>query len=163
MMALTVGGFALPALSQGDGTPCRFEVDATLSPGVSSRPSSGTFTSNGETGTVTCDGPVNGEAPTGAGTLGLDGRYGLAGGGDSCRSNRGAGDGTMKFTVPTASGSQHVDDPFTTTYALEGRRVVGKFTGQRFSGTFEITAARGDCFFDPITRVHLSGEGRLAP
>jgi len=160
---LSVGGFALPAQSQEGGTPCRFEVDAALSPGLSRTPSSGTFTSGGETGTISCDGAVNGEQPAGVGTLGTDGRYGLAGRGDSCSSDRGMGDGTIKFTVPTASGSQHVDDPFTMTYTLEGHRVEGKFTGQRFSGTVEITAARGDCFFDPITRVHLSGEGRLFP
>src|SRR5207245_2369082 len=60
---LSVGGFALPAQSQEGGTPCRFEVDATLSPGLSRTPNSGTFTSGGETGTISCDGAVNGEQP----------------------------------------------------------------------------------------------------
>src|SRR5947199_8774902 len=92
LVPLSMVGFALPAQSQDAGTPCRFEVDASLSPGLSRTPSSGTFTSGGETGTVTCDGAVNGEQPTGAGTMGTDGRYGLAGGGDSCRSAPGAGD-----------------------------------------------------------------------
>jgi hypothetical protein len=158
---VTVAGLGLPARGQAAGTPCHFEVDASLAPGLSRTPSSGTFTSNGETGTISCDGPVNGEPPSSGGTLGTDGRYGLGGEGDSCRSERGEGDGTMHITVPTVSGGQHLDDPFTMTYALEGRRVVGRFTGRRFSGTFEITAARGDCFFDPITRVHLSGDGTL--
>src|SRR5438132_13216487 len=99
---LSVGGFALPAQSQEGGTPCRFEVDATLTPGLSRTTSSGTFTSGGETGTISCDGAVNGEQPAGAGTLGTDGRYGLGGRGDGCRSGRSTGHGANKFTVPTA-------------------------------------------------------------
>jgi len=56
---------ALPVTPVGaaDGTPCTMELDLTTSPGLSASPSSGTFTSNGETGTISCNGPVNGRQP----------------------------------------------------------------------------------------------------
>src|SRR5581483_3829717 len=57
-------------------THCTFTSTIALAPGLSVVPSSGTFTSGGETGTVSCDGPVRGIVPTGPGTLGVEGRYG---------------------------------------------------------------------------------------
>ena len=45
-----------------DQTPCSFKFDADLNPGLSNSPSSGTLTSNGEMGTVTCQGKVNGKS-----------------------------------------------------------------------------------------------------
>ena len=51
-------------------TKCEANFDGDVSPGLSSEPTSGTFTSNGPTGSVVCDGPVNGKRPTGPGTWG---------------------------------------------------------------------------------------------
>ena len=71
-------GAARPAASPGSAdtrTHCTFTSAITLTPGLSIVPSSGTFTSGGETGTVSCDGPVRGIVPTGPGTLGVEGRY----------------------------------------------------------------------------------------
>src|SRR5258706_9801284 len=57
-------------------TPCAFEADVSLSPGLSRSPSSGTFTTKGESGTLDCQGDVGGGQPaTGRGTFGADGRY----------------------------------------------------------------------------------------
>ena len=52
------------------GTQCTFEYDLVASPGLLTTPSSGTITTNGETGTFDCNGPVNGQQPTGGGTSG---------------------------------------------------------------------------------------------
>ncbi len=144
------------------GTPCAFEVDVTLSPGLSRSPSPGTFESEGESGALDCQGSVGGQPVTGRGTFGAEGRYGLDGDGDSCRSREGRGDGTAHFTIPVEGGSHHVDDPFTMTYRVDGRSVVGKITGQRFSGTFDVTRADGDCLRNPITRIRLKGQGLLS-
>ena len=143
------------------GTPCVFEVDVSLSPGLSREPSSGSFDSNGESGQLDCEGNVGGQPATGRGTFGADGRYGLDGDGDDCRSKEGQGDGTAHLTVPVEGGTQHVDDPFTMTYRVDGRSVVGEITGQRFKATFDVTRADGDCLWRPVTKIRIKGQGHL--
>jgi hypothetical protein len=143
------------------GTPCAFEADVSLSPGLSRSPSSGSFDTRGESGTLDCQGDVGGRPATGRGTFGAEGRYGTSGGGDSCQSREGRGDGTAHYTVPVEGGSQHVDDPFTLTYRVEGRSVVGEITGRRFTGTFDVTSADGDCVWHTIKRIHIRGKGHL--
>ena len=144
------------------GAPCAFEVDVTMSPGLSRQPSSGTFDSKGESGTLDCQGNVDGQPAAGTGTFGTEGRYGLDGDGDDCRSKEGQGDGTAHFTVPVqGGGTEHVDDPYTMTYRVDGRSVVGEITGQRFSGTFDVTQADGDCLWRPVTKIRIKGKGYL--
>jgi hypothetical protein len=159
---VVLGGQAMPvAGAEESGTPCAFELDVTLSPGLSAAPSSGTFQSKGESGTLECQGNVGGRPATGTGTFGAEGRYGTSGDGDSCRSKKGGGDGIAHLTVPVEGGSQHVDDPFTLTYRIDGQRVVGEISGRRFTGSFGVTGSEGDCLRHPITRIHLKGKGLL--
>src|SRR2546423_11350770 len=87
-------GAAGPAGAQ---THCTFTSTIRLTPGLSVVPSSGTFTSGGETGTVSCDGPVRGIVPTRRGTLGVEGRYGTKHP-DTCFG--GGGRGRLSFTLP---------------------------------------------------------------
>ena len=162
MTALLAAGLVAPPVRADEsGTPCAFEVDVSLSPGLSRSPSSGTFDSRGESGTLDCQGNVGGQPATGRGTFGAEGRYGTEGNGDDCQSKEGRGDGTAHFTVPVEGGRQHVDDPFTLTYRVDGRSVVGEITGPRFTGTFDVTKADGDCLWRPITKIHLKGKGHL--
>jgi hypothetical protein len=147
--------------TEESGAPCVFEVDVYLSPGLSREPSSGSFESKGESGKLDCQGNVGGQPATGRGTYGADGRYGIDGDGDDCRSKAGQGEGTAHFTVPVEGGTQHVDDPFTMTYRVDGRSVVGEITGKRFSGTFDVTQADGDCLWKPVTRIRIKGKGHL--
>lgn len=162
ILALLVTGTVwCPAVTADEGTPCAFEVAVHLSPGLSASPSSGTFTSKGESGTLDCQGNVGGQPATGRGTFGAEGRYGTAGDGDDCRSKEGRGDGTAHLTVPVQGGSQHVDDPFTLTYRVDGRSVVGEITGRRFSGTFDVTQADGDCIRHPVANIRIKGNGHL--
>ena len=158
-----LGPSAAAALARADdaGTPCAFEADVSLSPGLSRSPSRGTFDSSGESGTLDCQGDVGGQPATGRGTFGAEGRYGTGGEGDSCQSKEGRGDGTAHLTVPVQGGTRHVDDPFTLTYRVDGRSVVGEITGERFSGTFDVTSANGDCLWHPVTRIHIKGQGHL--
>src|SRR5438132_10728753 len=92
---------AAPATSTEPPTHCRFSSEVTLSPGLSVKPSSGSFTSKGENGTVECDGPVRGVHPSGPGTLGVMGQYGTKDP-DTCFA--GEGEGRFSFTFPTAQG-----------------------------------------------------------
>ena len=159
---LSLGLVTPPVGAAGDdGTPCTFEVDVTLSPGLSREPSSGTFDSKGESGRLDCQGDVGGKPVTGRGTFGAEGRYGTDGNGDDCRSKEGRGEGTGHFTIPVEGGREHVDDPFRLTYRVDGRSVVGEITGQRFSGTFDVTKADGDCLWRPVTKVRIKGKGQL--
>jgi hypothetical protein len=160
-LLLAAGLAVTPARADESGTPCAFEVDVSLSPGLSREPSSGSFESQGESGVVDCQGNVSGQPATGPGSFGAEGRYGTDSDGDDCRSREGQGDGTAHFTVPVEGGSHHVDDPFTMTYRVEGRTVVGEITGRRFTGTFGITQADGDCLRRPVTRIRIKGTGHL--
>lgn len=155
-------GMVAPPVGAADSeTPCTFEVNVTLSPGLSRSPSSGTFDTAGESGTLDCQGSVGDQPVTGRGTFGAEGRYGMDADGDDCQSREGRGEGTAHFTVPVEGGSHHVDDPFTMTYRLTGRSVVGEITGERFTGTFDVTAANGDCLRIPVTKIRLKGSGLL--
>ncbi len=164
LLALPAGVHPASAASQ---TTCRFSFDETVSPGLGVRGSSGTFTSGGESGPLVCSGPVNGAQPSGRGTIGTSGRYGVAHA-DSCVSGvtgDGEGDGVDRLTIPTTSGTQTVRSPFTFTFGgkapSHGGLVAGEFRGDHLSGTFEFTPIEGDCVSRPVTRVHVTGEGVL--
>ncbi|HET9771465.1 MAG TPA: hypothetical protein VFS16_11295 [Acidimicrobiia bacterium] len=162
MTALLAAGLVVPVAAADDGAPCAFEADVRLAPGLSREPSSGTFRSAGESGTLDCQGQVDGGPVAGRGTFGADGRYGTDGDGDHCRSKEGRGEGTASFTVPVEGGTRHIEDPFTMTYRVDGRRVVGEITGRRFRGAFDVTKANGDCLWTPVTEIRIKGRGRLS-
>jgi hypothetical protein len=145
--------------------PCRFRAEFDLAPGLSLTPTSGAFTSGGETGAITCSGSVNGHIVTGPGTFGAEGNYGTADG-DSCVSG-GEGSAVQSFTVPTSDGPAPVQNAITFTYrpapGSGGSMSLasGRFHGERFSGTFDVTLIEGDCVTSPVTRVRLDGRGML--
>jgi hypothetical protein len=153
-------GADMPGADPGPRSPhdvhCLAKLDVTISPGLSMSPTSGTFTSGGETGTNRCDGPINGYMPTGLATRGEDGRYGVEGP-SSCMSQSGVSEWTIVFTVPTTGGPQHVEFPVRGTYGpLHGGGVWGgTFTGEGMYGHFTGTVLQGNCVTEPITKVHL--------
>jgi hypothetical protein len=152
---------AAPASWASSGTQCTFENDTVASPGLTASPSSGTITTNGETGTFACGGPVNGKQPTGPGTHGVEGRYGTKNG-DTCQSG-GEGDAIMSITIPTSSGPEHIKNTFTFDYGpfKAGAPFSGTFHGDRMSGTFEAQPIDGDCASKPVTKFHVKGKGTL--
>jgi hypothetical protein len=135
-------------------THCLAVFDLTFSPGVSMIPSSGTATSHGETGTNTCDGPINGQPVTGIGTRGEDLTYGLR---DSGTCSGGQADVKFSFTMPTASGFERVASTFLATFGplRNGGVFGGTFTGPRMYGKFSVTPIEGDCVTAPVTKVRL--------
>lgn len=147
-----------PGSAQADsGTTCQVENPVTLSPGLSLEGSAGTFESK-PLGTVTCDGPVNGVEPTGAGTFLDAGNYGTEGPDDCVGGGEGVGSYTMVF--PTADGEQTVVLPFTLEYAAPSTSggLVGIHTrGEGWVGEFGGTPTQGDCVSAPVTKVLAVG------
>ena len=147
-LQLTATGGAPPVTWTATGLP----------PGLSIVPSSGTFTSGGETGTVSCDGPVRGIVPTGPGTLGVEGRYGTKDP-DTCFG--GEGDGRFSFTFPTATGVGNRSNVFTFSFSLIGLSRSG-FSGDGFGGSFDdVEPQDGNCVVRPVTKIVVKGHGTI--
>jgi hypothetical protein len=156
MMALLLAPPVGTVMAETQGkTNCQATGDFEASPGFFRDGNSGTFTTNGETGTVTCDGPVNGKRPTGPGTYGASGRYGTPRPADC---GQAAGDYQNSMTIPTADGPQTVKNHGTWSSGAfkSGGAFSGSFTGDTADGTFEVTPEEGDCFSRPMTRFSLA-------
>jgi hypothetical protein len=142
-----------PGAVAGGGEPktCSFSAVFTLAPGLSIEPTSGTFTSHGERGQITCE--------AGNGSFGAEGRYGTADP-DACFAS-GEGTAIQSWTMQLGADRLHETNSITFTYGVlaAGGVVSGQFQGPRFSGTFEVTPTKGDCVTDPITEVSLNGKG----
>jgi hypothetical protein len=141
-------------------THCNFTTTIALTPGLSTVPSSGTFNSGGETGQVTCDGPVRGIVPTGPGTLGVVGHYGTKDP-DTCFG--GEGDGRFSFTFPTATGVGKRSNVFTFSFSVIGLPGSGSgFKGDGFGGGFDdVEPQDGDCLVHPVTKLVVKGHGTI--
>jgi len=144
--ALMVAGWAVAVMTPvaADSTEsCTGEGDFTLTPGLSTSPSSGTFTTGGETGTLSCKSGAKGN-------FGFSGKYGTKDP-DSCSSG---GEGTATDTWKFSNGT--VPDDVEFLYgAFQGGVLGGSFKGPRSSGTFEVTSIEGDCVSKPITKAHV--------
>ena len=150
-----------PSRAATSETKCVWAHDVFASPGLSTSPTSGSWTSKGpegETGTITCDGPVNGKQPTGPGILEARGRYGTQDG-DTCQTG-GEGDGVWSLTFPTADGSVHFVDPFTLRYGAfsTGAPFAVEFVGDRVNGSGEVQSFEGDCAANAVTKYHAKGQ-----
>jgi hypothetical protein len=134
-------------------TTCTFSAVFTLAPGLSIEPNSGTFTSHGERGQITCE--------AGSGSFGAEGRYGTADP-DACFAS-GEGTAIQSWTIQVGADRRHETNSITFTYGVlaAGGVVSGEFQGPRFSGTFEVTPTKGDCVTAPITEVSLNGKGTM--
>ena len=156
---LAVGLTAAPAPAAGAPAECTFDYNPELTPGLTMTPASGSVTSHGETGTVECTGEVNGRQVTGPGTFGFEGTFGTKEK-VSCTSG-GAGEGSVRLTVPTAAGPQHVKDSVAYAFgpAAGDLPLVGGWHGTRTTGRFVVLPTKGDCVTAPVQQ--LRGQGRF--
>ncbi len=150
-----------PSRAATSETKCVWAHDVFASPGLSTSPSSGSWTSKGpqdESGTITCDGPVNGKKPTGPGVLEARGRYGTQDG-DTCQTG-GEGDGVWSVMFPTADGSEHFAALFTLRYGAfsTGAPFAVEFAGDRVKGSGEVQSFEGDCAANAVTKYHAKGQ-----
>lgn len=145
---------AAPASGAEQGTECSGTAIVTLVPGLSEQPSSGVH--NGREGKADCNGPVQGERPTGPMAIEWDGRYGTQDP-DTCA--KGEGWGIATHTVPTADGPKTFQVTFTFLYWDARGSISGAFQGDYFSGTFQLEPLEGDCVSSPVTKSRLSFRG----
>lgn len=150
-------GVAAPIEAE-QGTHCRHEMVFTVTPGLSMNPTTGIHTGSGS---ITCDGPVNGKQPTGPGTITDEGPYGTKDP-DTCLSGS-EGGGTDTIEIPTADGMVKVVSEFTyvTGPATKGGVLSIRFEGSRYTGYSEVTPTEGDCVTAPVTKLKGFGEGTL--
>lgn len=162
-IAGSLTGFARPAAADA-GTTCTGSYDITLAPGLSVTANSGTFSTGGQPGTLSCDGPINGVAVTGPGTWGEAGRYGVAKP-YACADASGDFVQRTDLSLPTAAGPVHlVIDPTAGTFGpLQGGGVLGgRFDSPRMHGTFTVLPLIGDCVSAPITRMHVQVKASIS-
>jgi hypothetical protein len=133
-------------------TRCETTVDMDIAPGLWREGNAGTYTTNGETGPVTCTGPVSGKQPTGPGTFSGQGRYGTKDP-DTCDNAEGIYNNTM--TLPTAGGQVRWADQGTWAAGTfkGGGAFGGDFSSDKVTGTFEVTPKEGDCVSKPLTKI----------
>ncbi len=145
--------YAMPiAGAQGTASTavCVHRWTDSISPGLTITARQVTFTSHGETGTITCIGQVNGNTVTGTGTFGEVGTFR-----GTCAS--GNGSATFSFTVPTTAGPATFSVPVTFTYAAG----VGLSSSAVFPGTFVVVPTAGDCLLTPVSRIAVVRVGVL--
>jgi hypothetical protein len=116
---------------------------------------------NGQSGTASCSGPVNGKRPAGPGTSGFEGRYGTKDG-DTCQGG-GEGDGVLSFAIPTSGGVEWVKSNNTYDYGAfkSGAGFSGRYQGDRGSGTFDVSPKNGDCASQPVTKFNVRAKGTI--
>ena len=135
---------ASPAGAAGSEATCFHSWTDTASPGIGATSSKSTFTSNGETWTLTCQGLVRGHRVTGPGTFGEEGVVE-----GSCTA--GSGEVTFSFTIPTEAGDEKFNFSFPFVYGPGG----GTARSDIFPGVFQFAPKKGDCVNAPITEFNV--------
>src|SRR5207244_3087104 len=116
-----------------------------FSPSVSLSPSSGTETTGGETGSITCSGSFDGHRVTGAGTFGYEGVFT----GITCISDTTPLSGTYSFTIPTDAGSLHFSGHITDARIATIDQFDLTQPGAHFTGTAAVLPELGAWFVVP--------------
>jgi len=148
---------AAPAHAAGTTSAvCTGAFRASVSPGFSLTPSSGTVTTNGEVPSLRCAGRIDGQRVTGAGTVGADYAYAP---GSTCLSHRGAG--TVRLTLPTTAGPKHLVGALTVHRAALVLSVDAQFPTARFDGIGVVLPLAGSCLFSPWRGALVSVTGSL--
>lgn len=164
LLLVVAGRLTTPPVGAQSGSEarCTFSAGSELDPGLSIRPGSGEFWTNGDSGLLHCEGLVRGQRTTGTGTIGFEGRYGAGTPGDSCLTG-GGGSGRHVLFIPTEAGTVRLENPFEFTYGAAhlDSPMAGTFKGRLMSGRFEVSDQDGDCVTAPIRLVRIDGEGVL--
>ena len=148
---------AAPAQAAGKtSAACASQFTSTINPGFSAVPSSGTQTTNGETGTLACVGKIAGRRITGIGSVGYDSSY-TAG---TCASETTTG--TVRGTIPTAAGDQHLVGALTVQRTALTVRAQVQFDGFRYTGTGVAIPTQGNCLVTPLRQALIVLTGTLS-
>ena len=149
-LALALGAISIGTTPSGaeSGTHCTFQHVPNLNPGLSYKPSDGTFTDPGG-GTAKCEGAVSGSgAYTDSGTVS-----------GTCQGG-GVAEGDPTFTIGDQTFTDHVKIKFGQP-STKGGIVHAEFEGPKTKGTIELTPTKGDCIINPVSQVKGVGEFML--
>jgi hypothetical protein len=150
-LTLGLGAIGIGSTPSGadSGSHCTFQHVPNLNPGLSYKPSDGTFTDPGG-GTASCQGAVNGSGSyTDSGTVS-----------GTCQGG-GTAEGDPSFTIGDQTFTDHVKITFGKP-SLNGKGMVhADFEGSKTKGSIELTPTKGDCIFNPVTQVKGVGEFTL--
>ena len=148
---------AAPAQAGGrTSAACASQFTATISPGFSLVPSSGTQTTRGQTGTIACIGRIDGRRITGPGSVGFESTYT----GGTCASETASG--TVRATIPTAAGAQHLVGALTVQRGALIVRAQVQFDGIRYSGVGAAIPRQGNCLVTPLRQALIVLTGTLS-
>ena len=135
---------------------CLVRFTATITPGFSLTPGPGTFTTGGETGSMSCIGKIGGDRVTGRGSVGVDETYT----GGSCTSH--VGTGTVSITIPTTAGVKHVVGDLTVRRTALVVRPEVRFPNARFSSIGVSIPRQGNCVATPLQKALVVLAGVLS-
>ena len=147
---------AAPAQAAGKtAAACASQFTATINPGFTAVPSSGTQTTNGQTGTIACVGKIAGRRITGFGTIGFDATYTEG----TCASATVTG--TVRATIPTKAGDQHLVGALTARRTALIVRAQVQFDGIHYSGIGSAIPLQGNCVVTPLRQALIVLTGTL--
>lgn len=135
---------------------CSSRFTTTIVPGFTMTPSSGTFTTFGQTGSITCIGRIGGHRVTGPGTIGADETYTRG----TCATHVGAG--VVRLTVPTTGGAKHMVGTLTVRRTALVVSPEVRFPGARFRALGVVVPTQGDCIIAPQRRALVLVAGVLS-
>lgn len=148
---------ATPARASGSTSAvCTYRLTVAITPGMTMIPSSGTISSHGQTGSITCLGTIGGARVTGPGSIGADETYTAA----TCVSH--ASSGTARISVPTTAGAKHLFGTLTVQRTALVFREDIRFANARFSGIGVAILTKGTCFVTPLREVLAVVTGSLS-
>ena len=148
-----IGALALPSSAEAATSSqalCVAQLRDALSPGVTLSPTTASYTSGGETGSLLCLGSVNGYHVTGAGTIGDSGTVK-----GSCVT--GSVSGALSMTIPTTGGAVALRVPVEAMFAAG----IGQRQSEMFPGSFIFVPTRGDCVITPVSEIGVLVLGTL--
>lgn len=151
MVAVALLGAASAHAAGTTSAVCTNLFSVTITPGFSMTPTSGTLTTNGETGSIICVGQIDGHPVTGPGTIGIHENYTNV----TCPSS------VISVTIPTTAGAKHMDGSLTVQRTLLAVQPEAQFPNAHFSGVSVIVPMQGDCFVTPLRKSLLSVTGSL--
>ena len=146
---------ATPAHATGaTDAVCTERFNVTITPGFGLTPSSGTVSTGGETGSVSCVGKLDGHRITGNGSIGFDEQYT-----GNCTSD--ASTGTLRATIPTTAGRQQLVGTFTQRRTALVFTVDVRFPSSRYHGIGVVIPTQGTCLLTPLRQAALLVTGPL--
>jgi hypothetical protein len=135
---------------------CTVRFGLTITPGFSRTTGSGTLTSDGETGSISCIGKIGGHRVTGPGSVGLEETYTRG----NCLSH--VGTGTASVTIPTTAGMAHMVGAATSRRTAVGLRAEVEFPDARFGGIGVAIPKHGSCLVTPLRSAQITVIGWLS-